>query len=225
MKNHRLLSSLLLSISLAVHPLSASAADSGKPTAPASATKASTTNPDATSAASRETYHLRVNDTINMDVVDDPKANLVEYKIESDGTVRLKYLKEPVKLAGLTVDEAQELVVKTYKDNEIFVNPEISIQVRGFSDRKINVAGSVNAPHQVIIPPGEDATLVSVVTACGGPAPIGARTVTITRHLANGKTENFKADLKDAYNDGTKDIKLQDGDSVYLPQDIFGGVW
>jgi hypothetical protein len=107
------------------------------------------------------------------------------------------------------------------------VHPKVAIVLNQSASPEghINVAGSVNHPHQVVIAPGETATLLSVITACGGPQAIAARTVTITRKLPDGKTMTFKADLKDAYNDAKKDIPLQDGDSVYLPQDNFGGMW
>jgi protein involved in polysaccharide export with SLBB domain len=116
-------------------------------------------------------------------------------------------------------------VAKAYKDNEVFTDPQIAIQVKSYAERKVNAIGSVNNPHPVVIPPGEDATLVSVITACGGPASTAGHTVRVTRKLADGRISNFEVNLKDAFKDARKDIPLQDGDTVWLLESPIGGEW
>ncbi len=169
-------------------------------------------------------YHLHPTDKIHVTVPDDPKAERV-VTVDMEGKVRLAYLDEPIKLSGLSINEAISLIQKTYVDQQIFIKPQVSLEVITYADRRINVNGQVNRPGWVTIPPEETMTLVSAISAAGGPTRLADPYVTITRTMANGEKKTLHADLKDAMQNPNKDIPINDGDSIYVKEDMIGSVF
>lgn len=231
------LATLLLVASLAL-PL-ARAGSSGVPTSSSSSSDSTTPDPaaapaNATTAVSdddahaaslsAQIYHLHPTDKIHIEVTDDDRAKR-DLSVAMDGTVRLAYLDEPLKISGLTVNQAIDLIQKAYVDQKIFVKPQVSLEVVVYADRRISVNGQVNRPGWVNIPPEETMTLVSAVSAAGGPTRITDPDVTITRTLANGKTKIIHVNLKSAMEDPSKDVPIEDGDSIYLQEDMLGSVF
>ena len=171
-----------------------------------------------------QTYHLHPTDKLHIAVPEDDKATR-DVSIAMDGTVRLAYLDDPIKLAGLSVNDAIALIQKTYVDQQIFIKPQVTLEVVTYADRRINVNGQVNRPGWVNIPPEETMTLVSAISAAGGPTRIANPYVTVTRTLPNGETKVIEANLKSAMENPAKDIPIDDGDSIYVKEDSIGSVF
>jgi len=68
-------------------------------------------------------------------------------------------------------------------------------------------------------------TLVSAISAAGGPTRIANPYVTVTRTLPNGETKVIEANLKSAMENPAKDIPIDDGDSIYVKEDSIGSVF
>jgi protein involved in polysaccharide export with SLBB domain len=219
-----LLSALLVAPALAF--LSARADGDSSSTDGASSANATAAPADDARAASlaAQTYRLHPTDKIHIMVPDDPKAERT-VTIAMDGYVRLAYLDDPIKLSGLTINDAIGLIQKTYVDEKIFIKPQVSLEVLSYADRRINVNGQVNRPGWVVIPPEETMTLVSAISAAGGPTRISDPDITITRTLPSGKTQVIHANLKSAMENPSKDLPIDDGDSIYVPEDVIGGAF
>jgi protein involved in polysaccharide export with SLBB domain len=180
---------------------------------------------DAAALYQADNYKIRPTDVITVDIADDEKASR-DYRISVDGTTLVTYLSKPIKLAGLTVDAAVAAVGQAYIDAKIFAKPQITITVKEFSPRRINVLGQVGKPGPVYIPAQKDMTLVEAITEAGGPTRIAARTVNITRILPDGTTLALKnVDLYGAVKDAKKDIPLQEGDTILLGESLTGADW
>jgi len=162
-------------------------------------------------------YTLAPADILNVAVAGDPKSACVG-RITSEGTFSLPYLDHPVKLSGLTVSEAVKAIAKLYVDQQIFVNPQVSLTVSHGADRHINVIGHVTNPGSVTFPPWEPMTLVSAVSAAGGIHRLAVTDVTIIRQLPNGKTETIHANLRAAMEDSQYGIPVEDGDTIIVPE-------
>jgi len=160
-------------------------------------------------------YTLAPADILNVAVAGDPKSACVG-RITSEGTFSLPYLDHPVKLSGLTVSEAVKAIAKLYVDQQIFVNPQVSLTVSHGADRHINVIGKVRLPGIIAIPPWQSMSLVSVLYSCGGFTRITITKATITRQLPDGKTQTIRVDLLLAMEDPKQDVMLQDGDTVLV---------
>ncbi|HTB63829.1 MAG TPA: polysaccharide biosynthesis/export family protein [Opitutales bacterium] len=197
-----------------------------KPTSEPSAQNApATPTSPAKDSAAPKPYVLRAMDVITVDVADDDKASH-EYKISLDGTTLIKYLSKPIQLAGLTVEQAVAAIGQAYTDAKIYTKPQITLLVKEYAPRRINFLGEVAHPGWVNIPPEEELTLVSAFSEAGGHTPRASRYCNITRRLPDGTTTILKnVDLRAAVEDMSKDIALQEGDTVFLGESLFQDAW
>ncbi len=198
-----------------------------KPTASAP-TASGNTAPTGTTADSNAgsninstSYLLRATDTVRIELADDTRGSK-EARIAVDGTIQLYLLEQPIKVAGLTINEATDKIKKAYIDGQFFIKPQVSVMVAAYAPRRISVNGQVGHPGWVEIPPEEQLTLVSAISAAGGPTRITNPVVTVTRKVPNGAPIKIKADIKAAMRDAKYDIPLQDGDSIFVDEDAIG---
>ena len=177
--------------------------------------------PDAThtASASSANYLLHTTDLLHVEIAGDPNSSR-DVRLDSDGTVSLPYLDDPVKLSGLTVNQAIKAIAALYVDRQIFVKPQVSLVIVQYAEQHINVVGQVNHPGPVTIPPGQTMTLVSTISAAGGPTRIADNIITINRKLPDGKIQTIHVSLKQAMEDPNHDIALEDGDSIYVDEDL-----
>jgi polysaccharide export outer membrane protein len=228
MKTHRALFLLVAAGLLAGVSARVSAADAPKAADAKSAKPASAASSDSDAAAAFQVgnYKIKPTEVITISTVEDSNAS-GDFRIGIDGNVQLPYLHDhPVKVAGLSTSEAADLIAKTYVQAGIFVNPSITVSIKEFLAQQVNFIGEVNKPGPIPIPVGKKLTLVQAFTQAGGPTHNAAGTVTITRINANGTTNILKdVDLLGATKDPTKDIDLQEGDTITLGQSLLGDVW
>ena len=71
-----------------------------------------------------------------------------ERRIDGKGELNVPLL-GGVKVAGLTIEEAQEVIAKRYRDAEIFVHPEVVVSVVDYSPRDVVVLGQVTNSGKV----------------------------------------------------------------------------
>ena len=96
-----------------------------------------------------ENYILQPSDVIQVSIFLEPDLEK-SVRIEADGTVTLPLIKR-VKVSGLTVSDAQELITQLY-NRDYLVDPQISVLVVSFSPKLVRVLGSVNRPGVVEMP-------------------------------------------------------------------------
>jgi polysaccharide export outer membrane protein len=166
-----------------------------------------------------ENYVLKPSDVINVEVYQEPDLNKI-IRIEGDGSVELALVGK-VKIAGMTIAEAQSLITDLY-NRDYLVNPQISVLVSSFAPQYINILGSVNQPGVVAIPPDRPITLTEAIAGVNGISRLGnPKAIIIKRKNEDGSIDqieiNFTRILID--NDVT-DIVLQVGDTVWVPERI-----
>ncbi len=183
--------------------------------------------PTAASVATAATnYKLQPGDVIRVGMAE-VAAGWNDYRINGDGTIGLANLSgQPLKVAGLTTDEATNLIRQGYVDAKVYAQPVVTVEATELSTRKVTILGQVAKPGRINLTGPKDMTLVGAIQAAGGPTPKADTKVTITRILPDGKTQVLKnVDLKGAMQDASKDIPLQDGDTVVLGEAILTGPW
>ena len=72
-----------------------------------------------------------------------------------------------VKVADITVSEAQELITQLY-NRDFLVNPQISVLVVSFSPKLIRVLGAVNRPGVIDMPIDREMTLTEAIASANG---------------------------------------------------------
>jgi polysaccharide export outer membrane protein len=164
-----------------------------------------------------ENYVLKPSDVISVEVYQEEDLNKT-VRIEGDGSVALALVGK-VKIAGMSVAEAQSLITDLY-NRDYLVDPQISVLVTSFSPKIVHVLGSVNSPGVVEIPPDRDLTLTEAIAAVRGVSRLGnPKSITIKRVGENGRSQQMEVNFSRIVTDpDTKDIVLKEGDTVWIPE-------
>jgi protein involved in polysaccharide export with SLBB domain len=135
------------------------------------------------------------------------------YTIDANGSINLPYINK-VKAEGLTPAQLARSIEEMYRANKIFTNPNITIFMAP-SARFVNVGGSVRQPMRV--PFTEDMTLLTAINGAGGFNDFADQ-----RHVRVLRGKEVKVyDVRQFRKDPSKDVKLQPGDRVEVPQSFF----
>jgi len=166
-----------------------------------------------------ENYILKPSDVISVSVYQEGDLNKT-VRIEGDGSVALALIGK-VKVAGMTVAEAQSLITDLY-NRDFLVNPQVSVLVTSFSPKIVHILGSVNGPGKVRIPPDRDLTLTEAISSVGGVSRIGnPKAITIKRVDSDGRSRQMEVNFSRIVTDpDSRDIVLQEGDTVWVPERI-----
>jgi protein involved in polysaccharide export with SLBB domain len=115
-----------------------------------------------------------------------------------------------------------KLISRAYVDQKIFIKPTITVTVKTYAERRINVLGQVSSPGWVIIPPQQDLTLVSAIAQAHGPTPRAYHIVNITRKESDGSIKTYTADLRAAMKGTGPDFPLEEGDTINVTESLIG---
>lgn len=118
--------------------------------------------PPAQAPAVSPTYQLEPGDTIELRFLSNSELN-EQAQIRPDGRISMQIVGE-LRLSGLTIAQATELVEKTFKDT--LKQPSVSLQVRTFANRRVFVAGEVARPG--VIPLVGEQTAIGAIAEAGG---------------------------------------------------------
>lgn len=116
-------------------------------------------------------YRLQTDDVVKVAFADQEKLSPNPVRILPDGSVSLVGI-DRVKLAGLTVDEADSLITAAYSQQ--FRDPRITVIVLESSGRQVYVLGEVKDPGIVKLQRG-GLDPIAAVTLAGGFTPDAAK--------------------------------------------------
>jgi polysaccharide biosynthesis/export protein len=114
-------------------------------------------------------------DLLDLSVFDVPEL-VLKVRVDINGCVSLAFLGD-LKLAGMTVGNAQRLIARELVARQLVKDPQVSIFIEEFATQGITVYGEVNAPG--IYPLMGPHRLYDVISAAGGLTLKSGRTVTI----------------------------------------------
>ena len=163
--------------------------------------------------------YLKPSDVIQVSIFLEPDLEK-SVRIEADGTVTLPLIKK-VKVANLSVSDAQELITQLY-NRDYLVDPQISVLVVSFSPKLVRILGSVNRPGVVEMPPDREMTLTEAIASVNGISRLGnSKSITIKRVDESGKTQQFDVNFnRILMNANAKDMILKEGDTIWVPERI-----
>ena len=166
-----------------------------------------------------ENYILQPSDVISVEVYQEGDLEK-SVRVEGDGSVALALIGK-VKVAGMTVAEAQSLITDLY-NRDYIVDPQVSLLVVQFSPKIIHILGSVNSPGVVEIPPDRNLSLTEAIAGVRGVSRLGnPKSITIKRVDADGRARQMEVNFSRIVSDpNVKDIILQEGDTVWVPERI-----
>jgi len=177
---------------------------------------------DAAPAAAAN-YRLFVRDVIQIAVQGEPDV-AVQRRVDGSGEVPVPLL-GGVKVAGLTLAEAQSEIARRYKADEIFIRPEVVVSVVEYSPKEVLVLGQVGKQGKLALPPeATGMSIVEAVTGAGGFTRIAkSDAVRVTRKDEGGTERVFTVDVEKllAGRSGAESFQLQPGDVVFVPERVF----
>ncbi len=129
------------------------------------ATPAFSIEQPAATAASGVLQAIGVNDLLSVFVYGCPELTR-SVRVGEDGTIRLPMLRQTIPARGLVVGEIEAAVRRALQEEQIVVNPYVTVDVAEFGSRSISVVGAVRTPgtFQAAGP----VTLLEAIARAGG---------------------------------------------------------
>ncbi len=192
------------------------AAPVAAPAAPVPAVAAVNVNAD---------YRITARDTVQFSIYNQLDMTTVQ-RITSTGEIRLPLI-GTVKLAELTLREAELLLESLYRSGGFFVDPQAILSVQKYGDRFVSVLGQVKNPERIALA-SEDNTIgiLQAITQVGGFTRV-ARTdaVQVLRNGATGQEERLTVNMDEMLRPkaatNTPEFQLKPGDIVFVPERVF----
>jgi polysaccharide biosynthesis/export protein len=114
-------------------------------------------------------------DLVDLTVFDVPEL-VLKVRVDSNGVVSLPLMGD-LKLAGMTVRDAQRFIARQLVERQMVKDPQVSLFIEEFATQGITVFGEVNGPG--IYPLMGPHHLYDVISAAGGLTLKSGRTVTV----------------------------------------------
>lgn len=160
---------------------------------------------------------ISVGDVFEMRIV--REENLpTSFTVAPDGTVDLPYIKR-VHVAGLEPQKVAELVRRELIEQDYLTDPIVSVSVKEYNSKRVEVLGEVARPGSLRFEPG--LTLLRALSLVGGFNPMAAKDNVTVRRQVDGSTRAVTVSVQDIIDNLTPDIPLQAGDSINVAQRIF----
>jgi polysaccharide biosynthesis/export protein len=137
---------------------------------------------------------------------------LQEVRVSDKGQITLPFI-GAMRVAGLSISEAERLVSKSLADGGFFNDPQVSIFQKEYSTQGIAVLGEVQKPG--IYPLLGHRTLFEAISAAGGTSLKAGKTAVVTHrdHLHQPETVVLSYDAK---NSPQSNISVLPGDTIVV---------
>ena len=157
---------------------------------------------------------LGAGDTVRVQVFQSPELTL-ETRIQESGFISYPLI-GAVKLAGLTIPDAEKTIADALAAGGFLKSPQVTITQVAARRKQVSVLGNVLKPGSVPLEYA-DARLSDVLAAAGGISPAGSDVVIVTG-MRNGKPMRQEINVATTYLDGKagSDIVMASGDVVYV---------
>lgn len=161
---------------------------------------------------------LGVGDELEIRIAGEEKF-ATTYSIAPDGTVSLPYINR-VEIAGLEPHEIEARVRTALIEREIFTDPSVSVVVKTYRSKKIEIIGEVKKPDSYPLEPGMG--LLRAISLAGGFTSLAnPSSVTLRRRLSDGSVRVVRISVDAIIDNEIPDVPLQAGDSVNVPKSVF----
>ncbi len=170
-------------------------------------------------------YRLSITDRIRVSIFQEDDLTDI-LRVDARGNISLKLVGE-LRVAGMTVPEAQRAVEQAYREGRFLRNPQASIIIEDYALRDVAIEGQVKAPGRYVLPVESTYSIVELVTKAGGLTDIAkGSAVVITRTSPDGKRTTITVDVdslirgRKSNNPKNTAVLLEPGDVVYVPERI-----
>lgn len=169
-------------------------------------------------------YRLANTDKLRVSIYQEPDLSQLT-RIDSKGCINLLLVQE-VRVAGMTIAEAEKAVEAAYRDGRFLRNPQVTINVEEYAAREVMIQGAIRSPGRYPYPAETIMTVLDLVTRAGGLSDVAKGSkVMVTRYTDGKITAQFEVDV-DSLIKGKKtkvedtSLALEPGDVVFVPERI-----
>ena len=160
-------------------------------------------------------------DLIAIQVYDSPELTRT-VRVGADGNIRLPMLKQQIKGEGMMPNDLEDTIARALAEEDLIVDPFVTVTIVEYSSRPISVAGAVRSP--VTFQASAPVTLLEAVTRAGGLTddagseilisksqigPSGTPTALIQRVPVKALIDSADADAN---------LKLTGGEEIRVPE-------
>ena len=164
-------------------------------------------------------YVLTTSDTLEMAIFHEPDL-ATRTKVGSDGSVQLPLVGD-VKVAGMTVRDAREIIRKLY-DAKYLVKPQVYLNVVDYAQKKFTILGQVTKPGTYELPGGSTVTLLEAVGIAGGFTRSADRgKVTVQRTTKSEGRSTIKINAKKLSGEDENSFTVLPGDVLSVAESWF----
>jgi protein involved in polysaccharide export with SLBB domain len=162
-----------------------------------------------------DTTAIGVGDIFELRIVGEDKVPTT-FKVASDGTVMLPLVKRVV-VAGIEPQKLEDVVVQKLKSDGLLTDPVVTVTVREYNSKRIEIIGEVQKSGSFPIEP--KMSLMRMIAIAGGFNAMAKRDkVSIRRQLRDGSVKAVEVNVEDIMGNLIPDVPLQAGDSITVPQ-------
>lgn len=180
-------------------------------------------NPQSSVGAPDSSLRLGTGDLLELNVYNVPELSS-KTRVSSSGDVYLPLINY-VHLAGLTLEEAQQLVEKRYTDGGFLKDPHVSLFVDEYASQGASVLGEVTKPG--VYPVLGEQRLFDLISSAGGFTEKAGKSITVTHRnqpekpvtvaLGRNVTDNPESNLPVFPGDT---VVVRRADVVYVVGDV-----
>lgn len=165
-------------------------------------------------AQKRGDYTLGAGDVIRIQVFQSTDLT-VEARISESGVISYPLL-GVVKLAGLSPQQAENLISTRLKEGRFLQNPQVTLNVLQFRSQQVSVLGNVARPGRYPLET-TGMRMSEILSVAGGVSERGSDSV-ILMTTRDGRPQRLEIDLVEMFTSGdlSKDVILQAGDTVFV---------
>lgn len=153
-------------------------------------------------------------DLLDITVYDNPDLSQ-QVRVETGGFVNLNLL-GPVKLGGMTAQQAGNWIAARYTAKKYFINAQVTVLIKEYATQAVSVTGEVN--HPGIYPLLTSRSVLDAISLAGGFTSLADTRVTIKHR--SGDEERVTVDLTadEANTELDENAVVYPGDLVVVPR-------
>lgn len=173
------------------------------------------------------TYKLTIQDKLQVSIAGEPELAVSEI-VDRSGKINLLHIGE-VRVADMTIKQAEEFIANEYVRNRILRIPNVRINIVSYAPQEVMMLGQFRKPGPFRFPPEVEAMdLVEAVARNGGLTEIAnPKKVVVKKKTERGNYIAYKVDLRElqkGLQEGRDDedtrFYIQPGDIIFVPERI-----
>ena len=160
-------------------------------------------------------------DLLGVSVYDSPELTRT-LRVGNDGTIRIPMVKQKIKVAGMYPVDLENEIARVLKDEELLVDPVVTVSVVEYRSRPIKVVGSVKKP--VTFQADGAMNLLDAISRAEGLSDDAGPEILVSRQQpdAEGRPVTLTQrigvkSLMDA-SDSDLNLKLHGGEEIRIPE-------